>query len=99
VAYFAVSRGSFEAIKKFRAASLESTFFLHAVSSLGNNPILRYFDLVHTAKREEELHQISGRILRNLADNGANGIRNRSVENDRTHPQACQIHSNALTVT
>ena len=35
----------------------------HSVSSLGNDPILRHFDFIHTAKRKEELHQVPGGIL------------------------------------
>jgi hypothetical protein len=69
------------------------------MNSLGSDPTLGQFDFIHTAKRKEEFHQIRRRILRNLADNSAHGIGNRSVEEDRTHPQACKIHPHLLTVT
>ena len=69
------------------------------MSSLGSDPILGHFDFIHTAKRKEEFHKIRGRILRNLADNSAHRISNRSVEDDRTHPQTCKIHPHLLTVT
>lgn len=67
--------------------------------SLRDDPTLGHFDLVHTAKREEELHKVCGRILRDLADNAARCVGNSSVENDRAHPHACKIHPHLLTVT
>ncbi len=60
------------------------------MSSLGNDPILGHFDLIDTAKRKEESHQVRGGILRNLADNRAHGIGNCSVEDDRTQPAGLQ---------
>jgi len=47
--------------------------------------ILGHLDLVHGGGREEELLHVRGWILRNLADNGAHGIGDCSVEDDRTH--------------
>jgi hypothetical protein len=69
------------------------------VSSLGNYPILGHFDFIHTPEREKELHQVGGRILRNLVNNRTHRIGNRSVEDDRTHTHACKIHPHLLTVT
>jgi hypothetical protein len=50
--------------------------------SLRDDAILGYFHLVHTVKREEELHQVLRRILGNLADDSAHGVGNRGVEGD-----------------
>jgi hypothetical protein len=41
---------------------------------------------------------VRGRILRNRADNRAQGVGNRSVEDDRAQPDACKIH-HLLTFT
>jgi len=44
-------------------------------SSLRDDPTLGHFDLVHTARREEEkLHKVRGRILRDLADNAVHCV-------------------------
>ena len=48
-------------------------------SSLRDDPILCHLDLVHTAKREEELHLVRGWVLRNLADNSTHCVGNRGA--------------------
>jgi hypothetical protein len=68
-------------------------------SSSRDDPTLGHFDLVHTAKREEELHEVRRRILRDLADNGTHCVGNRGVEKNRADPHACKIHPHLLTCT
>jgi hypothetical protein len=65
--------------------------------SLCDNPILGHFHLIHTAKREEQLYQVLGRILGNSADNSAHGVSNCGVEKDRAHLYAGKICPHLLT--
>lgn len=75
--------------RRIRDPSIEVALSFGEESSLRNDPILGHFDLVHSAKREEELHEVRRRILRDLADNSTDSIGNRSVEDDRAHTYAC----------
>jgi hypothetical protein len=67
--------------------------------SLRGDAIFRNFGLIHTAKREEELDQVLGRIFGYLADDSTHGVGDGGVEEDRAHLHAGKIDAYLLAGT